>query len=399
MNKYIVLIITLFTAAISVDAVEIGSINIIGNLKKTKNETIYNIIGFHVGDEIPSITADDIHQRILESGLFVDESIVVTIEVDDNIAIVNLTLDEKFSIIPIPIVQVSNGGFSAGVFLIESNFFGTGDQFFIGGLFSADSQLSMVNYYHNYIGGSAFSIGGSLLFSNEISKIIDPSGSVLDEFDCLKGNASLTVGWEDAPWGIYLKTTIETLNINNNSPVISFSPEIDFSFDNRYYSTYFSNGITAGLNVRSTLFSEDFETGYLARSSVSWGSEIISRLQISTSLNNILYMGDDLLSPSLKSVILPCSIHENVHANVVFQGNITVTPVLFDLNWSYIALPLTFTAGYFDGISGDSEYFYGPASSLTLCFKKVAIPAVSITYGLNLNTMEEQIQANIGFQL
>ena len=396
-RKYLAILFIFCT--ISLGAEEVSSILIHGDIKKTRENTIYNIIGYHEGDSIDIGSEEMIRQDLIESGLFIEDSIDVEIIKIDDQTVIKLTLNEKFSLIPIPIVQAKDGELSAGLFLLNSNFLGLGDQFFVGGIFSKDNQMAMSRYYHKYFLGSAFGVGGNLFLSNGETEITDTKGAILKKYDAFNTSAGVTIGWDSDPWEIHFSSSFGITDFKEDgelsgNPIYNYSPELGLVYDNRYYGSYFTEGILFDFALKSTQYSESMKASYTANSSFSWAYEIIPRLQLLLAADGYIYEGESLYSPSVRSLILPGT----VHADSLMKSQVTITPVLFDFNWAYLALPLTFTAGYLDGISGDSELFYGPAASLTFNFKKVAIPAVSFTYGINMETMDYQIQANLGFQ-
>ena len=59
---------------------------------------------------------------------------------------VQVTLEEKISIMPIPFAMVSNGDFSGGFFLFDSNALGLKHTFAVGGMISADSKFGIAMY-------------------------------------------------------------------------------------------------------------------------------------------------------------------------------------------------------------------------------------------------------------
>ena len=59
---------------------------------------------------------------------------------------VAVSLEEKISILPIPFAMVSNGDFSGGFFLFDSNALGLKHTFAVGGMLSADSKFAIAMY-------------------------------------------------------------------------------------------------------------------------------------------------------------------------------------------------------------------------------------------------------------
>ena len=105
---------------------------------------------------------------------------------------VQVSLEEKISILPIPFAMVSNGDFSGGFFLFDSNALGLKHTFAVGGMLSADSKFGVAMYT---IPAVDFRPGVSIATSVEQGEyeICDTNEDTVYEHESLSFSGSVTV--------------------------------------------------------------------------------------------------------------------------------------------------------------------------------------------------------------
>ncbi len=394
-QKVAIIIFSTFISVFAVSA-ELTEITINGT-SKTKDSTIHKIIGYRTGDDINQSAKSEIVQELRKSGLFVNEKILVELNINENTAELKISLQERATTIPIPLVAVSGDDFRAGIFLINSNLAGTGDRLLLGGIYGTNAQAAMINYINTYIGDSSFDFGIRSNFSNGNTEI-DLKDTTL-EYDSLQAGGGVFIQYNYDNWlfsggGDAGFLRVEGIPEIKSDTVISFSPVFSIEFDNLTYLDFFHDGLSSKLEMEIDLYDDSFDNSVLIDLSSEWMKSLCSRLLLNTEVESYIFTGDGILSPGISSPLLP----NTIHADTVLQGSIGLTAAVLDFSWGYLALPLKYNIGYYDGLSGDSKLFHGPSTGISLYLKKVAIPAISFEYGWNIEAQDGEFRFNIGFQ-
>ena len=391
--KNTIKILPLFFLSIPISAATIQDIKIGGSLKKTQTETILHIIQFEKGDDIQSDDIQKIKQNLIKSGLFINEATDVRLVIEDGEADLYLALEERVSIVPIPIFQSSGGMLKGGLFLMDSNVKGSGDHLFLGGLAGYDFKYFSGSYTNTMVSGGPWDLGGALSYSKSETEITDSKGESILSFDSSSLSGDLFTIWHLTPWDIKPIFRFGLMDDYTSSDFVTTgSPNLEVLYSNLYWGDYFSEGLECNLASGMTLFSITFDTSYYASISLGRKKILTERVQISMNTSGQFYSGDIKQSPGISSPLLPTTIR----ADWSFQTTMGVNIALADFSWGYLAIPFSYSAGIFDGVSGGHEMFHGPSASLTLNLKKIAFPAVALIYGWNAETSEGQISFNIG---
>ena len=156
----------------------ISSIKIEG-LVRTHEFVIQRELKSFIGKEASDETLHEIETVMQMQGLFNNISVQIA-PPDDGAArenssdgvIVKITLEEKISVLPLPIAMVSDGNVSGGFFLFDSNALGMKNTFVLGGMISSDSLIGMTMYSKPPAGHiPGFSV--SMSVENDDSEICD----------------------------------------------------------------------------------------------------------------------------------------------------------------------------------------------------------------------------------
>lgn len=94
--------------------------------------------GIEAGMRLGDIDPDAVVQRFLMLGLF--SEIGLDVELGEGDAVVTLTLQEKATLLPLPMVSISNGKQTYGGMLIDADFLGSGRSLMLGGFYSSDKS-------------------------------------------------------------------------------------------------------------------------------------------------------------------------------------------------------------------------------------------------------------------
>jgi hypothetical protein len=103
----------------------------IEGLRKTREPVVRDLIPAAVGDTFTTATVQSVTDALVDSDLFA-EVVVSAIPVEDGAELV-VTVDEKWTIVPIPFVSTNGSSFDGGLILLESNLFGRNKQLISAG--------------------------------------------------------------------------------------------------------------------------------------------------------------------------------------------------------------------------------------------------------------------------
>ena len=129
-------------------------------LKRTKEEYVKSELRQYIGRRIKDIDIHEIETELQKIGLF--DSVVVSIQQDTKeSASLNISLIEKWSLIPIPMLAYIDE-WMGGLFLMDMNAFGENDKFTIGGMGSKSRVRGVMAFSTpSLIGKPGLSFSGS----------------------------------------------------------------------------------------------------------------------------------------------------------------------------------------------------------------------------------------------
>ena len=394
MRKLIGLVVLVMTVSIPLSAAVISDIRIDGNIRKTKEKTILHIIRFEEGDEITPSDEETIRQRLIESGLFVNDEIRVDLGIQGDEAELSLFLRDRFSLVPIPIFTTGGGSPRGGLFLADQNFLGTGNQIFAGGMFGESYRYASASYMDMNIGGGPWDMGGRFSYYQNEQSITSVDGEDdLYVYDVRSLYGGVTVRWSGESWSTGVRLDIGSSDYEGTEGwILFYQPEMNVGYRNLYHGRYMSEGYELEAGYAFTRYADEFDISHLLVFDAKAQTLLGDRIQAELRLEGFRFDGEDILSPALSSRVLDTDVHGDSN----LQAGAQLNTVLFDFSWAYIALPLSYQIGWLEGVSTDDEIYHGPAAGLTLNLKEVAIPAVSLYYGYNVETSKGVTSFSIG---
>ena len=129
----------------------ISSIDVLG-LKRTKIHAARYPLEKFIGREGSSLDINEVQAAIKDTGIleFVSAEFI---ETEEGLTLC-VTVEEKWTVFPIPLVMSGSGGTNFGFFLADRNAFGIRDMAVVGGMYGAGSIMAIAMYNHtpNYKG-------------------------------------------------------------------------------------------------------------------------------------------------------------------------------------------------------------------------------------------------------
>ncbi|MGL1891894.1 MAG: hypothetical protein OCD02_09725 [Spirochaetaceae bacterium] len=390
LKKIIVIILYIITVNIYSTEYVISEINIDG-LKRTQNKTVLNIIEFYPGDIISDDQLDLLEQRIRKSRLFTNEFSVTLDPINDLETILNISLNDKWTLIPLPLIVVSSDSMLLGAFFIESNLLGL-NQSLVSGVMYSDEGFSLfaaysfpplsfgnLSYYISYSDGdytkddfwgdeietgTIQDISTGLTFKKELSQIIESSISLRylfeDEFNYIGLAPSLTL------------SNLELLDSFQKGYNISLKLNSRLTFDDYTLENKISANFDNSLILFNNLFYASIHSGY--------------------SFDPIDYPLE--VGGTIGSRVFKSQIESSFYVNNIIKYEIKIV----DFNWGYITLPIYYESGIIE-YNDSLEFYHGPGISILSYLNKVALPAIGINFVYDFENSRYNWGASIGLSM
>ena len=158
------------------EAGRIASISITG-LGRTRLSTAERPLRRFIGMEADQVDVNDVKTVIMATGIL--EPLYVEIEGQ----VLAVTVQERWSIFPIPVVMGGSRGLSGGLAFFDANAFGLNDQFFLAGFYHPYGWIASVGYIRSSRGGRAPGWSGMAAFSRAERNDRDQNSAVLRRFE------------------------------------------------------------------------------------------------------------------------------------------------------------------------------------------------------------------------
>lgn len=344
-------------------------------LKRTKEATVLSIIKIEIGDEISEDDIPAIKQRLLKAEIFVN-SIEINIEpVGDYLANLRIKLEDKWTLIPVPVAVITSSSYLLGGVFIESNLFG---------------------YQHSLVSGLFYNgkkINGFFAWSL-------PEGSI--------GNFSLSLSYSNGETEYYnfYQDEVEVEKSDKIGVRLGYNRDFykDFNFSTSFKEQYISGEFHSTFNFaikydtteilpyfKEGVITEVIYDGFLDKDSIRITNSLVANFSFSKTVNNnLIYMQgstgrsfDKTENPILyggqkgSRLFKTNSIKVEDYCNGLIDFEYKVT----DFSWGYLAIPIYYEAGLFSQRYESKTYgYHGPGLGVLLYLKKIAFPALGLNF-------------------
>ena len=403
---YLLILMTLLiSGAAFANEITIKDIQFEG-LKRTRDHTALLIIKpVEIGNIFTDETVELIIQELRESGIFNPEIEVFTDIVDEE-AIIRVILKDRWTLIPIPLFSFSNDGtWRVGLLGIESNLLGFYKTLGVGFFFGSEGW-SVLSFYSDQIFlrtdmtlTAGFSAGfNEITDENVYEETIreyqsDDLGFSLKLEYPLSEKLSLAGGWE------YQRSILR-----DESSFLTGIPDLnttglsgEIKWKDFYYDIPYEKGLLAKATYKWNWgFEEtdDFTSvdGVLIWAVNPWWKHLIS-LEGRGGWGTLPAQTQFRLGGLPGSRILPMG---KIAADEYVSGSFTYNLPLWLFRGGTLSAKTFYEAGYFSSDLVDPVLFHGPGLGVDLYINNLAIPAVQLNFGWNLETGNFQFSAGIG---
>jgi hypothetical protein len=376
--------------------------------KRTQDSALAELTGLRAGMRLSEIDPDAVTQSVLKSEIF--SAVDIAADIEDGAAVVTVTVKEKWTLIPIPSGYFGNGGWSAGLALLEYNFLGLRKTLVVVGSDSNLGLSGLIAYsdprlLHSKTSFRIFADAGS---AEKVAQYMDGSPYASFQETTADGGFSLVFPSEaklNAEFDLTLRYSgvgpdaAALYGLYENS--LALIPSVAVNYDGRLKIGYRNAGATAsasylhgfrlqGMPSNDTIAGNaeiDFKVfldGYLEAGCV--GRYGTGAFQSLGSLSGSGYR------------TLPYQYSFSPQSAAAY-ANFALP--LIKLGWSTMELGPFYECGiYATGLeAGTTDFFHGPGFLYRLYLRDIAIPAIEISAAYNVGARNFVISANLGVSM
>ena len=388
---------------------ELNQIHIQG-LQRTKPSVVRNLIPLKPSEILTDEKLLETENLLSKSGIFSSVQITTAVrEVTDSVALTDIiiTVEEKWSLIPIPYFSSNGETFNTGLFLIEANLLGY-NTFLMTALYGGSNGLRSLFVFSNpSIRGSRWSHTFSGGYGNNTITTILPDSTLIRSYSGRYLHAGAGIGYDISPtFKIETTATYRYWDISSYQSGLDSNPMTDtryveieqsLMYDHTRLADVLSVGTTYSLSSHILLL----DSGYLLSTAFSH----------SISVHNLHRLKIDL---SGAYGALPPTAEESIdgkegYRTLPFKGTAADYWASSSIGFDYSFLRTSwasFIVSHFweYGMYGNDSmsaptYFGGLGFGFRLYLRKVAIPAVGVDIAYNLIDPSTVVSISVGVQM
>jgi hypothetical protein len=403
---------TLFSAGIELTETamrEVGSFTVeavtISGLKKTRETIIRPLIAIPEGTELASVDIGEIEQRLRRTSLFGDISFRYEVPSEGTVHL-EVVLDERASLIGIPVIASNGESLLFGTTIFEANFLGLRRQLITAVFYTVDDGASVTLGYVD-----------PTLADRNATLAVFTSGGNSNREDLLPDNTPFREYEANA---LRLTSSLQMRTQKRLQPRLRFKYEGVF-VENGTTETAEMVGLGAALVWEDLVYLRFFEKGFRASADTNlgynfrdqddpWFTESTAHLAYAASL-----FGDHLVklearagrsfTPTALQNQLPASGFRVIPSGdsvdrEYLAGAFTYELPVLRLSWGTATAAAFFDGGTYDPDAATGmEVFYGPGGGIRLYLDKIVFPALQLSLGWNIPTETMQFGFSLGMNM
>ena len=387
---------------------EITSIEVSG-LKRTKPHIARQPLEKFLGREGATLDLNEVQAAVRAMGIL--EPLLVELVEAENELILRVTVNEKWSIFPFPMVTASSGDFNLGLFFVDSNAFGLRDQMAFGAMYGSSGLSGMAMYNHSPNRRGLPGWNTFFMYSRRERQDLDRNEEVHRRYSAnqLRFSLGLNYPFTEHFSGsasvsfteISLGENTETLNAPEEGAThLRFGPGLSLRYTHwdGFLLSQRSLGLSYGYNLAlagssyhqlelTAVYQQPLIPGFRVnvRSGAIWKSETDSR---TAPLFEV--------SPQRAQVdILPRRFSARSFAG--FSAGLE--KYIFNARWGTLSVLGSWQCVFSDGPISGFKFDHGPSGGIRFYLNRLALPALGSDLAYNVNTGLYQFAFNIGMEL
>jgi hypothetical protein len=379
----------------------------VSGLKRTKPHIIEKPLAKFIGMDSGDVDTNDVYAIVKSTGVLEP----LSVETRDNEGGAGKTLAvsvrDKWSIFPLPVVSVNSSGWSAGAALMDANAFGVKDTMTAVGMFGKNGIFTMAMYINSPddVGKFGWNIMG--VFALRDNEHLDQTGAkVLRRYNSMvirptaglsyKLTEHITPNMNLSYRYIALRGTENPVNAPENGlQGISVYPGVSIQKDSTW-DGYFLNETKAAFNYNYTFVidGDDIQSVSL---NASFNHSLIHGFRL-TAKSGVVFAASSA-SPFLASSPREAAVNilPSDYSALDFAGlSLGLEKYLFKFSHGTTAILAAYQAVYSNSDLLAHQFDHGPAAMLLMYFSRLALPAVGLGGAYNVDKNTWQFAFNIG---
>lgn len=378
---------------------------VLKGLKRTRPSVILAETGIGRGDRLSTFDPHAFINRLKKKTIF--SEIDVAYSVNGENAVIEVTIVEKWTLIPIPMVTANSHGTAYGLYVLESNFMGYGKFLFTGGTFSSGGGTLMIGYIDPSVAGTKFRSSIFISYKNEIYQHGDVDYNINSEYRGKEFKSRLDWGYNFSDrlrWflsGGYQQCTVDhgydrTFNAPDDSR--SWITGTIGRYENLVHYEYLYYGPYIEVNCYRYIPYDKRYSGYTVSTyRFDYSVRFIgyNRLSLSSSgsAGQRPEVFEQVLGGKPGGRTLPADI---ITADNFINYTVTYEYPFLRFGWGVITLQGFWEQGGFERDHNGMQGYYGPGAGVLVYLKRLAIPAMGLNVARNLDTARTEFSFSIG---
>ena len=311
----------------------------------------------------------------------------------------HITVEEKFSLLPIPFAYLSSDSWGGGLVVMDNNAFGIMDQAAAGGFITSSGWRVLAGYSHTQKKHSPFGWSVSANGGKSKTSVREDDGNLLLSYDNRVFGASAGVNRRLAPW---LKGSVSSgvniCDVEDNEPaselVIPLTASLTAStasWDGTFLNTTY-------LSTSATYNYSQWHDNYCTIAArAGYEQHLVQRLRL-------IAQAGAYHSPDVPVVFAPnqsaaqaCMLDNSCRASTIVGAGAGLEWGIAQTRFGVPSLYVQYQALWADTILSDETWGHGPVAGFKFYLKKIAFPAVDVFGAYNVKTGLFRISAGAGF--
>ncbi|QQO08977.1 hypothetical protein [Breznakiella homolactica] len=373
-------------------------------LKRTKQHIAENPLKKFIGMDVSSVHTDDVMAAVHGTGILEPLSVEITDDPAGNGSILHVTVSEKWSIFPIPMIRVSSGSFYGGAGVMDANAFGLNDKLVAGAMFGKQGWMGMGGYIHTQGNSNFPGWNVTAVYNNQERVYTDQNDGVYRRFGVNSITASLGLNYSfldlislSLGFGFFNE---ELKDIDNPRMVpaesgmgLRIRPGI--SIRKNDWDGFFLSQKSAGFTY-GYIYGFDFPSYHSYNFRAAYEQSIIPGFRLLFHAGALYEPGVTPLFESSPSSVGINILPRDFSARHYAGASLGLEKSLLKFKFGLISLTAAYQVVYSDGPVLDEQLDHGFFSALRIYMSKVAMPALGLAYTYNAAADQHDVTFNIG---
>ncbi len=378
---------------------------VVRGAKRSSTEMIIKSAGIKPGDPLSSFNPHLFINRLKGKNIFTE--IEITYGKKESGVIIEIKVEEKWTLIPIPLFSSNRHGTSYGFFLMESNFMGYGKFLFAGGSLSSDSRTAMLGFIDPSIEGSRFRVNLFLSYKNEIYQAGDVDYNLYREYRGDKKTVRLDTGFnftDNFRW--FISGGYEQGEVDRG-----YDKSLDMPEDQKAWTAGSIARYESLVHYEYLFYGPKIEL-YCFRhiaAAKEYSGYTTSGYRFDYSFRLIGYNRFSILSnggagdrPSIfEETIGGRPGGRTLPADIITADNFINYTLAYEypflrFRWGAVTLLAFWEHGVYKNERTGDQGYYGPGAGTMVYLKRIALPAMGFNIARNLETGTDEFSVNVG---